>query len=79
MRQAPPGIRNCPRCEGKLDYVKTNSKYLCPTCSTSHNEFSMWSIEYLNGFDDCKNKVYKKPKTTSAASNESKFDGRKLF
>jgi predicted RNA-binding Zn-ribbon protein involved in translation (DUF1610 family) len=61
MRKAPPIKRHCPRCEGELQYVKTNSKYLCPVCSNNKQEFCIWSIQYLDGYDDCKNKVYRKP------------------
>ena len=60
MRIAPPNKRHCPRCESELTYVKTSSKYSCQTCTDNKHELSLWSIPYLDGYDDCKNKVYSK-------------------
>jgi hypothetical protein len=61
MRIAPAVKRHCPRCDSELSYVKTSSKYSCQTCSNNKQELSLWSIQYLDGYDDCKNKIYKKP------------------
>ena len=61
MRIAPPNKRHCPRCENELQYVKTSSKYSCQACTDNKQELSLWSIPYLDGYDDCKNKIYKKP------------------